>query len=364
MANVMNKRSVQTEREIRMTKPLFAIIVLLGLNSIGLAQAPPTDSLRTTKVADDTPVAIIDGEIVRMRDLEAYSKAQDPKKLWQLNQQVYEFRLKMLDTMLGERLLVMAAKDAQLTVDELLTKNLTIEPVTEEAIEAVYNDAPNASRLDLITSRPLIRKFLEDQRLATARANYIERLKTQYRAGRRIGIHLEPPRQLVAVNKSDPTKGSGKIQIIEFSDFECPYCRQVQPVLRELLARFDGRVTLVWKDYPLPNHSFAVPAAAAARCAGDQGKFWEYHDALYANQQSLGPTELKKHAAALGLDSATFNQCLDGGKYRKQAQGALQAAASYAVPATPTVFINGRMVRGVASLDTYARIVEEELDGN
>lgn len=338
-------------------KTLFVMALICLSPAMSSAQHDPLKM-----VSRDTPVAIIDGEIIRLHDLDAYSQLRDPKKVFQLNQQLYEFRQKMLDAMLGDRLLAMEAQAVNLTVDELLARNAIPQPVTEAEVLAIFNRADlqaNAGFLQVTfaTSRAMITKFLEDQKKAEARARYIETLKAK---AKQIGINLDPPRQAITVAKTDPAMGTGTIEIIEFSDFQCPYCKQVQPVLKSLMARFDGRVKLVWKDYPLPNHQFAAPAAEAARCANDQGKFWQYHDVLFANQEALTPEDLKKHAGVVGLDTTSFNQCLDGGKYRSQIQGALQAAARYVVPATPTVFINGRMVMGVAPLETYARIVAEE----
>jgi protein-disulfide isomerase len=135
----------------------------------------------------------------------------------------------------------------------------------------------------------------------------------------------------------------------------------MQPILKTVLAQFSGKVTHVWKDYPLPIHKNAIGAAAAARCAHEQGKFWQYHDLLFANQAALGGDALKKHARTISLDEAVFDACVDKGRYRDDVQKAFQAAGSYVVPATPTVFINGRIVVGVAPAEAYTRIITEEL---
>jgi protein-disulfide isomerase len=149
--------------------------------------------------------------------------------------------------------------------------------------------------------------------------------------------------------------------MVEFSDFECPFCAKVQPVLKGVLAQFEGKVRHIWKDYPLPIHANAMTAAMAARCAGEQGMFWKYHDLLFANQKALEERALKDYARALDLDTRAFDACLDGDKYRAEITASLKAASSYPVPATPTVFINGRIVTGVAPVDVYTRIIGEEL---
>src|SRR5205085_237818 len=123
------------------------------------------------------------------------------------------------------------------------------------------------------------------------------------------------------------------------------------------------QVRLVWKDYPLPGHPDARPAAEAARCISDPAKFWTYHDRLFGNQQALSKSKLKDAAKQIGSDPATFNACFDKGTYRDQVQANIDEGNRYGVSATPTVFINGRMVVGAVPYESYEAIVREELAG-
>jgi len=121
-------------------------------------------------------------------------------------------------------------------------------------------------------------------------------------------------------------------------------------------------VRLVWKDFPLTSiHPQAFKASEAAHCAGDQGRYWEYHDRLFANQQALQVEALKKHAVELGLDSSAFDSCLDSGKYADRVRAGLQAGAQLGVGSTPSVFINGRLVSGAQPFEAFQAIVEDEL---
>jgi protein-disulfide isomerase len=323
------------------------------------AQTGPADPLR--QVPSETVVAMVDGEAITIADVEAFSNTKDPKKLFQLNQQVFEFRESMLGLMLGERLLRLEAQKARMTVEELLEQQLKIEPVTDAEIQEVLSRQPSGV-VDPAIVVPLIREFLEERKKEQARARYIaEIIARAKKAPRPVVIHLQPPRQPIPVDSSDPVKGEGEIHVVEFSDFECPFCQKFQPVLKQVLTQFDGKVKHVWKDFPLPMHQNAMTAAIAARCAQEQGRFWEYHDVLFANQHALAPADLKRHASAVNLNLRAFNACLDGGKYRNQVHAALKDASAYTVPATPTVFINGRMVMGIAAPEVYSRIINEEL---
>jgi protein-disulfide isomerase len=342
-------------------KTCVLILGLLWAAPAAADQAPAAAADALHSLPPTTVVAVVDGEVIHLSDVETFSHSRDPKKLFQLNQQLYDFRESMLGLMLGERLLKLEAEKAGMTVEELLDARLTVEPVTEGEVQEVINRQPPGA-LNAALVAPLIRQHLEERKKEQARARYVGELLARARkAPKPLVINLQPPRQAVAVSSSDPAKGSGAVELIEFSDFQCPFCQKVQPVLKEVLARFDGKVRHVWKDYPLPTHEFAAQAAAAARCANDQGKFWQYHDILFANQQALTADDLRRHAATIGLDRASFSECLDGGKYRNQIAAALKHASAYTVPATPTVFINGRMVMGVAPVELYAKIIHEEL---
>ena len=175
-------------------------------------------------------------------------------------------------------------------MEELLEQRLKIEPVTDAEIQEVLSRQPSGA-VDPDFVVPLIREFLEERKKEQARARYIaEIIAKAKKAPRPVVIHLQPPRQAIPVDSSDPVKGDGDIRVVEFSDFECPFCQKFQPVLKQVLTQFDGKVTHVWKDFPLPMHQNAMIAAIAARCAQEQGRFWEYHDVLFANQQPLRRT--------------------------------------------------------------------------
>ena len=154
-----------------------------------------------------------------------------------------------------------------------------------------------------------IRQYLTQERTQQVREEYLGTL----RAKATIRIMLDPPRQAFAAADS-PARGpaNAPVEIVEFSDFQCPYCQRANPTVQQVLTTYGDRVHFVYRHYPLPNHPNARPAAEAAVCAADQGKFWPYHDVLFANAGRLATTDLKHHAAELGLDSAKFDACVDG----------------------------------------------------
>jgi protein-disulfide isomerase len=207
-------------------------------------------------------------------------------------------------------------------------------------------------------ARSAIRAYLSQERVDTVRRQYLDtlRVKTPVR------IMLEPPRQRVSIGKA-PAKGpaGASIEIIEFSDFQCPFCQKANAIVDQVLKAYGDRIRFAYRHFPLPNHPDARPAAEASQCAADQDKFWPYHDRLFANTTRLAPADLKQHAADLGLDAAAFNACVDSRKYSADVQADIEAGVEAGVDATPAFFINGRMVSGAQPFDVFKRVIDEEL---
>ncbi|MEW6329226.1 MAG: DsbA family protein [Candidatus Micrarchaeota archaeon] len=154
---------------------------------------------------------------------------------------------------------------------------------------------------------------------------------------------------------------SAQITIVEYSDFQCPFCGRSVPTVEKILEDYDGKVKLYFKHFPLGFHQYAQKAAEASECAGDQGKFWEYHDKLFANQQALTTTDLKKYATDLGLDAAKFNTCLDTGAKASVVQADFAEGSANGVGGTPTFFINGKEVVGAQPYDAFKTVIDGEL---
>jgi protein-disulfide isomerase len=160
---------------------------------------------------------------------------------------------------------------------------------------------------------------------------------------------------------SDPKLGHGNLIILEFGDFECPYCAQIHPDLRKIVDEYQDKVTLVWKDFPIPVHLNAKNAALAARCAAEQGKFWEYHDYLFANQASLGREVYNKIALALELELATFNECLDKREKIVEVGQGFSDGEKLDVDGTPYLFIGNQRWDYALTYEELKAIIEEEI---
>lgn len=165
------------------------------------------------------------------------------------------------------------------------------------------------------------------------------------------------------IRETDPVFGSddGPVKIIEFGDFQCPYSLQVAGSLNKILSEFNGRVALIWKDFANPVHTEARGAAIAARCADKQGKFWEYHDYLFENQDSLSRDLYNKIALELKLDLATFNKCADGLETVELVGQGMDDGQKIGVDGTPYIIIGKRVFNYALSEEELRQAVEKEL---
>ena len=278
-----------------------------------------------------------------------------------LAQALYEARRAVLDDMIGSRLIEADATTrgtdpAALVLQEITSK--VVQPTDDEVASWYKANQQRVQGASLEQVAAPIRSLLLQERTEAARTAFVDRLKTSTP----VRITLAPPRLTVS-DGGRPAKGpaNAPIQLIEFSDFECPFCFRANPTIAQVISTYGDRVRLVYRHYPLPNHPNARPAAEASACANEQGKFWEYHDRLFANQSQLSGDDLKKHAAALGLDASKFNACLDSRRFQKDVEDDVAAAQLVGVSGTPHFFINGRPLSGAQPFEAFKEVIDDEL---
>jgi protein-disulfide isomerase len=278
-----------------------------------------------------------------------------------LSQALYQARRQAVDEVIATTLLDQEAKSQGIDRSALIEKEITskLAQVSDSEIAAWYE--ANKARVQgasLDQVRQPIRAFLLQERMQTARDEYLDTLK----AKTKVAVMLEPPRLNVSpANGASKGSANAPVQIIEFSDFQCPYCQRVNPTVDQVLETYGDRIHFVYRHFPLSNHPNARPAAEASQCAAEQGKFWPYHDKLFAAPSRLTDSDLKQHAAELGLDAAKFNACVDSHKYKAQVDADLQAGEDAGVNGTPAFFINGRMLGGAQPFEAFKQVIDEEL---
>jgi protein-disulfide isomerase len=278
-----------------------------------------------------------------------------------LSQAIYQARRAALDELVGEALVAQEAAARQVDKETLVRQeisNKVVQP-TDADVDAWYQT--NRERLrgaTLDQMRQSIRAYLVQERTQAARQAYIDRLQ----ARTSVKVMLEPPRYVVKAAES-PAMGpaNAPVEIVEFSDFQCPYCLAANPTVKRVLDTYGDRIHFIYRHFPLPNHPNARPAAEASQCASEQGQFWPYHDRLFSDPEKLSDGDLKQRAADLRLDTPRFDACVDSHKYKDFVDADVKAGQEAGVSGTPAFFINGRELTGAQPFDAFKRIIDEEL---
>lgn len=329
-----------------MTK--FVLPAVLFCSTLGLQASDDTGSNATSVAVE------IDGTKLTLGDFEQKQAAN----LFQARNAFYQAERKALDDYINQYVVEQQAKKENLTVDQLFEKHVTSllpKDPSENELRVFYEGIDAKEPYEAMRSQ--IIDNIRQRRLAKAKIAYIQMLRSEANVVLRLG----PPRAYVSL-KDAPVRGpeNARVTIVEYADYECPYCQRVQPELDKLEADYKGKIAVAYKDVPLPMHPHAEKTAEAAHCAGEQGKYWQYHDLLFTNKQ-LDISNLKEDALTLKLDAKKFDECLDSGAEAKVVSTNLAEGNALQIQGTPSFLINGRFYSGVLSYDQLKSIVDEEL---
>jgi protein-disulfide isomerase len=301
---------------------------------------------------------------ITVRELDDRWRSADAADQAETIQKLYDGRRAALESIIADMLVSEAAETHGLSPEAYVRAEITkrAKPVSDADVVAFYQ--ANIGQMEgqsLEAMAPAITRYLIQQQEDAARLALVSELR---KAGPSVRVMMDVPRFEVPVSDTDPSIGDAKapVTLIEFSDFQCPFCLQVAPTLKKIRAAYGDKVRIVWKDFPLTQiHPEAFKAGEAGHCAAEQGKFWEYHDRLFVNQRALRPEDLKTYAAGVGLDTARFNACLDTSKHAEVVRNGVAEGTRLGVNSTPTVFVNGRRVAGAQPYETFAAVIDEEL---
>ena len=318
----------------------FGPVVVLALTGIlGFAQEP---------------VAEVDGDPILQQDL-----AVSPEER-KLHQQIYELRVKALTSRIATKLLENEAERRGVTVRELISSevNPKIGAPTNREVTDYYNQQKDRIDRPLKEVRDQIVELLRRGKAQTHLQDLVDRLQEEAD----VEVFMDPPR--LPVDLADARVRGPKnaaVTIVEFSDFQCPFCRRVQPVLAELNDQYEGRVRWAFKDLPLTDiHPEAMRAAQVARCAGDQGKFWEFRTKLFEHELFTDAvyTEI---ATELKLKPEPMLECADSGKYEQSVNREAREARNLGLDGTPAILVNGILLTGARPVEFYQRVIDREL---
>ena len=304
-------------------------------------------------------VAVVNGKNITESDVDDSVTAQ----LHPLKEQIYALRKAALDNLVTRRILEDAARKKGISIDEL-KRQLTVGKVLVPPARIEQEYAEHESVFGMMSpdeAKERLRLDFENQERMALYRNALADL----RKSASIDLRLEEPRlSALSVDASTaPSTGSkdtDAITIIEFSDFQCPYCRESQGTLKEVMRAYGAKAKLVFKHLPLDLHAEAFASARAAFCAGEQGFFWQYQDALFSSPD-LSAESLNKIAKNLGLRQPQFQTCVNSEASRAVVLRDLQEAKRLGINSTPTFIINGRVYRGAPSLEEFQAVIQREL---
>jgi protein-disulfide isomerase len=331
---------------------------------VALTAAPPRAAAQDPEV-----VAVVAGEAITRDDVHV-AAADELARLERerlgfqatTRNREHEIVRNALNGIITDQVLDMEAEAQDLTVEELLRQEVesrVVEP-SETEIQNVYQaNLQQLINLPRAEGLARVRQFLVQQSYDAALVGYVEGLRESYG----VEFRLDPYRVEVET-AGFPSRGpeDAPIVMVEFSDFECPFCRQTLPVLEQVLDAYPDQIRFVYRQFPLTDiHPRAQKAAEASLCAGEQDAFWPMHDLLFADPIELEVASLRVKAETIGLDRAMFDACLDTGKYREQISSEIREGFGLGVNGTPTVFINGRPLTGSQTYDAYVAVIDEEL---
>ena len=337
----------------RKPRPKSRLLLLAALSALAVSASihgGPAES------SSSSPVAVLDGgRTIDLAEVDEIIKSQ----LYELEQRIYVLRKAALDKLILDAILQQEAKSRQISVEEL-TRTLIPERVEVARAKIDQEYAENGfAGVSEDEAKIRIRVELEAQeRLERYQAN-IEAL----RAKARVQVSLakpEQPRVIFARTKSTRGREDAPVTVVEFSDFECPYCRSASTTIQQLVERYGDRVRIVFKHLPLSIHPNAFKAAQASVCAAEQGRFWEYHDRLFATGELALPA-LTESAQGLGLDLQHFNGCMASEASAETVRQDMREASRLGVRGTPTFFVNGIPMKDDHAFATIAALIDEQL---
>jgi predicted DsbA family dithiol-disulfide isomerase len=302
------------------------------------------------------PAAIVAGTRIEAREVDELVRAQ----LMDLRAREHQLRSQALDALVTRALLEKEAEARGIATEALHKAEVEDKARVTDADAKSYYEANKArfgttSEADALGQ---IKAGLAQQRQGERRSAFARELRAKYD----VRVLLEPYRVPVQVG-SAPVRGNPKapVTVVEFSDFQCPYCVRARPTVNRVRETYGDKVRWVFRHFPLDFHAQAGKAGEAAACAGEQGKFWEMHDLLWANTAKLQVPDLKAHAGTLGLDAPMFGECLDSGRYAGLVESDLEEGQGYGVSGTPAFFVNGRPLVGAQPFDAFAQVIDDEL---
>ncbi|MEM7355320.1 MAG: thioredoxin domain-containing protein [Acidobacteriota bacterium] len=342
----MHDRPVE---EHTLGKRLALLTASLTVGAVVWFMLGESESITAAEADGGKVLARVNGKAITAEEVEETIASQ----LIKLQRDRHALIAKAVETQVQNTLLAAAAEEKGLSQEEFLDQevNNKLADVDQAKVDAFYQARQQQIRAPKAQVEDQIRKLL-----------LYEELMASLEAAAEVEVLTEPFRVEVAADGPKKGPDSAPVTIVEFSDFECPFCGRVNPALAKVHETYGDKVQIVFRQFPLDIHRNARKAGEASLCADEQGLFWEMHDAMFGDQKNLTVDGLKSIAGGIAdLESQTFNECLDSGRHAATVEKDLAEGSKAGVASTPTFFINGRHLSGAQPYESFAQIIDEEL---
>jgi len=283
-------------------------------------------------------------------------------QLAKFRQQEYDVRASVLNSLIQQQLITDEAAARKVSEADLMKAEVDDKsgsPTPDDVSKFYDTNKARMGGKSFDDVKGDIEKMLKGQKANDRRGQFLAELT----AKNNVKVMLDPPRSTVTIRPGTPAMGpeNAPVTIVEWSDYQCPFCKRAHPTVQQVLSEYKDKVRFVYLDYPLPFHQMAMPASQAVHCAEDQGKFWEYHTNLFEAAGDLSHADLTKRATDLGLDSAAFEACTTANKHDGLIKSNFDDGAALGVTGTPAFFINGRMLVGAQPIEQFRDVINDEL---
>ncbi len=334
---------------------LFALLTLAscseGVSKPSYLFKPAPGEGQAAKVGD---MVITNAEIVTGIESELY----------EAESKVFELKFNKLKTVLLSRYMEKDPRKKDLSNDDYLDKYIASGlNISEKDIDAFIKE----QNIPAEHINPQVREKIKSYLGMEKKKQVVDKWLAEQTKKTPVEVYIPKPRRptfdVKVGNAAVYGKEDAKVTIVEFSDFQCPFCAKGADILNKVKKTYGNKVRVAFKNFPLPFHNHAEKAANAALCANEQGSdyFWKMHDEMFAHQDALDPEGLKKAAAKLGMKAADFNKCLDENKLAAQVQAEMAEGRTLGVKSTPTFFVNGQLINGALPFEVFSEIIDEEL---
>lgn len=290
---------------------------------------------------------------------------EDKMDFFELKKREYELRMDRLNKLMVEKLVGTEAKKANMGLEDFISKKVVGGEV--KISDKEYKKFVAEKHIPETQINPQIKEKIFSYLQTMKKTDLVNDFVAKLTQKNPVEVYFTKPKMLLPVEAGNgPTfgKAGAPITVVEFSDFECPFCSRAAETVNQLKKKYGNKVKLTFRHFPLPMHQNARPASEASMCVNEQStdKFWKFHDLAFKNQTTLDKANLEKYAKESGADIKKFNECIASKKYSDFVQKDMDYGSKLGVKSTPTFFINGQLVSGALPIESFSEIIEEELN--